>query len=72
MSSFVRTVQSRGYELDARRRVTPGTFARWFEHALATLEVALLGYAAALAIAFPLAIGITHSALLSRTVGLVP
>jgi len=33
MSSFVGTVQSRGYELDARKRVTPGAFARWFEHA---------------------------------------
>jgi NitT/TauT family transport system permease protein len=40
---------------------------RWAEHLLATLQVALLGYALAIAIAFPLAIGITASPLLSRT-----
>ena len=42
--------------------------ARWLEHTLATLEVALLGYAVAIAIALPLAVGITRSDLLSRTV----
>jgi NitT/TauT family transport system permease protein len=40
---------------------------RWGEHLVATLEVALVGYALAIAIAFPLAIGITASPLLSRT-----
>ncbi len=41
--------------------------ARWAEHGFATLEVALVGYAMAIAVAFPLAIGITASPLLSRT-----
>jgi NitT/TauT family transport system permease protein len=41
---------------------------RWAEHLLATLEVALLGYALAIAIALPLAVGITRSPLLARTV----
>ena len=40
---------------------------RWGEHLLATLEVALIGYAAAIAVALPLAVGITGSPLLSRT-----
>jgi len=40
---------------------------RWLEHVAATLQVALIGYAAAIAIALPLAIGITKSRLLSRT-----
>jgi NitT/TauT family transport system permease protein len=42
-------------------------FLRWGEHLLATLEVALIGYALAIAIALPLAIGITSSPLLART-----
>ncbi|MCS6766028.1 MAG: ABC transporter permease [Candidatus Protistobacter heckmanni] len=41
--------------------------ARWFEHALATMEVALLDYLVAIAVALPLAIGITRSRFLSRT-----
>lgn len=41
---------------------------RWGEHLLATLEVALIGYGVAIAIALPLAIGITSSKLLARTV----
>lgn len=41
--------------------------ARWGEHLVATLQVALAGYAVAIAVAFPLAIGITASPLLSRT-----
>jgi NitT/TauT family transport system permease protein len=41
---------------------------RWFEHLAATLQVAVLGYLVAIAIAMPLAIGLTNSALLSRTV----
>jgi NitT/TauT family transport system permease protein len=40
---------------------------RWAEHLFATLEVALIGYLVAIAIAVPLAIGITASKLLSRT-----
>ncbi|MGY4830641.1 ABC transporter permease [Sphaerotilaceae bacterium SBD11-9] len=40
---------------------------RWGEHLLATLEVALVGYAMAIAVALPLAVGITSSPLLSRT-----
>ena len=42
--------------------------ARWFEHLRATLEVALLGYLAAIALALPLAVAITRSPLLSRIV----
>jgi NitT/TauT family transport system permease protein len=41
--------------------------ARWLEHLLATLEVAISGYLVAIAIALPLAVGITKSPLLSRT-----
>lgn len=41
--------------------------ARWGEHLLATLSVALAGYAVAIAIALPMAVGITHSPLLART-----
>jgi NitT/TauT family transport system permease protein len=41
--------------------------ARWAEHALATMQVALLGYLVAIAVALPLAIGITRSRMLSRT-----
>lgn len=40
---------------------------RWLEHLVATLQVALAGYALAICIALPLAIGITGSPLLSRT-----
>lgn len=40
---------------------------RWGEHLFATLEVALVGYAVAIAIAVPLAIGLTSSPLLART-----
>ena len=35
--------------------------ARWLEHLRATLEVALLGYLAAIALALPLAVAITRS-----------
>ncbi len=42
--------------------------ARWAEHLWATIEVALLGYALALALSIPLAVAITRSALLSRIV----
>lgn len=42
-------------------------YARWGEHLLATLSVALMGYGLAIAIALPLAVGITHSPLLART-----
>jgi NitT/TauT family transport system permease protein len=41
---------------------------QWLRHALATLDVAFLGFALAILIALPLAIGITSSRLLSRTV----
>lgn len=41
---------------------------RWLEHLRATLEVALLGYLAAIALALPLAVAITRSPLLSRIV----
>ncbi|THT98275.1 ABC transporter permease [Lampropedia puyangensis] len=42
--------------------------ARWFEHAAATLQVALAGYLVAIALALPLAISITRSPLLSRII----
>lgn len=42
--------------------------ARWFEHLAATLEAALAGYVVAIALALPLAVGITRSPLLSRIV----
>lgn len=42
------------------------TLARWGEHLVATLSVALTGFAVAIAIALPLAICLTRSALLSR------
>ncbi len=41
---------------------------RWAEHASATLEVALLGYVGSIALAIPLAVGITRSVALSRTI----
>ncbi|WP_231731389.1 ABC transporter permease [Lampropedia cohaerens] len=44
------------------------TPSRWLEHAMATLQVALGGYLVAIALALPLAITITRSALLSRII----
>ena len=41
--------------------------ARWLEHLLATVQVALLGFAVAIVLAFSIAVGITRSPLLSRT-----
>ncbi|WOI55805.1 ABC transporter permease [Palleronia sp. LCG004] len=40
--------------------------ARWFQHVWATLRVALMGFAVAIAISLPVAIGLARSALLSR------
>lgn len=40
---------------------------RWGDHLVATLQVALAGYLVAIAIALPLAVALTSSALLSRT-----
>jgi len=42
--------------------------ARWLEHTLATLSVALMGFAVAIALALPLAAGIVSSPLMSRLV----
>jgi NitT/TauT family transport system permease protein len=42
--------------------------SRWLGHIMATLQVALLGFLIAILIALPLAIGLTSSRLLSRTV----
>lgn len=42
--------------------------ARWLDHLGATLSVALVGYALAIALALPLAVAITRSALLSRII----
>ena len=41
---------------------------RWLEHVTATLQVALIGYALAIALAIPLAIAITRSQLLSKII----
>lgn len=41
---------------------------RWLDHLGATLSVALVGYALAIALALPLAVAITRSALLSRII----
>lgn len=41
---------------------------RWLEHVAATLQVALAGYAVAIALALPLAIAITRSPVLSRII----
>ncbi len=41
--------------------------ARWGEHLMATLQVALAGYLVAIAIAVPLAVALTRSPLLTRT-----
>ena len=41
---------------------------RWMEHLVATLQVALGGYAVAIALALPLAVAITRSELLSRII----
>ncbi|RMX08687.1 ABC transporter permease [Corticibacter populi] len=42
--------------------------SRWLDHLAATLQVALAGYLVAIALALPLAIAITRSALLSRII----
>lgn len=42
--------------------------SRWLEHVTATLQVALIGYALAIALAIPLAIAITRSPLLSKII----
>ena len=52
------TIVAAGFELGV---------VRWAEHLFATLTVALLGFLAAIAVALPLAIGITGSPLLART-----
>ena len=41
---------------------------RWFDHAFATLSVALAGYGCAILVALPLAIGIVNSEFLSRLI----
>ena len=41
---------------------------RWLEHVTATLQVALIGYVLAIALAIPLAIAITRSKLLSKII----
>ncbi len=57
------------YVLPAPSRIVMGfeavSFGRWMEHIWATLRVALLGYLISIAIALPIAIGLTKSKLLS-------
>ncbi|MDB5644240.1 MAG: transporter permease [Hyphomicrobiales bacterium] len=57
------------YVLPAPSRIASGfdsiPFGRWVEHVWATLRVALMGYAISIAIALPIAIGLTKSETLS-------
>lgn len=58
------------YILPAPTRILQGFGAvdggRWFEHVWATLRVALIGYAVAIAVSLPIAVGLAKSKLLSR------
>ena len=58
------------YILPAPTRILQGFGAvdvgRWFEHVWATLRVALIGYAVAIAVSLPIAVGLAKSRLLSR------
>lgn len=58
------------YILPAPSRILGGfgavDFARWVEHVWATLRVALIGYAVAIAVSLPIAVGLAKSQLLSR------
>lgn len=58
------------YILPAPTRILEGFGAvdvgRWFEHVWATLRVALIGYAVAIAVSLPIAVGLAKSRLLSR------
>jgi len=58
------------YILPAPTRILQGFGAvdagRWFEHVWATLRVALIGFAVAIAVSLPIAIGLAKSKLLSR------
>ena len=58
------------YILPAPTRILEGFGAveagRWVEHVWATLRVALIGYAVAIAVSLPIAVGLAKSRLLSR------
>ena len=58
------------YILPAPTRIMGGfgavDAARWMEHIWATLRVALIGYAVAIAVSLPIAVGLAKSRLLSR------
>lgn len=58
------------YILPAPTRILQGFGAveagRWVEHVWATLRVALIGYAVAIAVSLPIAVGLSKSRLLSR------
>lgn len=58
------------FVLPAPSRIATGygsfTTERWFQHIWATLEVALIGYALAIAIALPLAIALTRSEVVNK------
>lgn len=58
------------YILPAPTRILQGFGAveagRWVEHVWATLRVALIGYAVAIAVSLPIAVGLAKSRLLSR------
>ncbi|MGE3642228.1 MAG: ABC transporter permease [Beijerinckiaceae bacterium] len=66
-ASFIFAIPS--YVLPAPSRIASGfdavTFSRWVDHVWATLRVALIGYFISIAIALPLAIGLTKSKTLS-------
>ena len=59
------------YILPAPSRIVGGfesiEIGRWVEHVWATLRVALIGYFISIVIALPIAIGLTRSEFLSRT-----
>ena len=58
------------YVLPAPSRIVTGfdavAPARWLDHVWATLKVALMGYAVAIAISLPIAVGLAKSQVLSR------
>ena len=60
------------YILPAPTRILTGYSAidgaRWAEHVWATLRVALIGYAVAIAISLPIAVGLAKSRLMSRAI----
>ncbi|NIZ08422.1 ABC transporter permease [Pseudooceanicola sp. HF7] len=59
------------YVLPAPSRIVEGfgvvSFGRWMEHVWSTLRVALLGYLVSIAVSLPIAVGLSKSRFLSRS-----